>query len=74
MNVVTHVQFSSDPVVQSVIIDLPRVSSRVSLGLLVVRLRVVVGGHHIIGDPRWDPCCVRYCCFCFRELQCRLTE
>ena len=47
MNVVSHDQFCRDRVVESVIIDLPRVSFPVSHGLLiVVRLTVVTGGHH----------------------------
>ena len=42
-----NAQFCSDPVVESVIIDLLRVSFPVSQGLLVIAcLTVVAGGHH----------------------------
>ena len=45
MKVVTHTQFCSDPVVESVITDLPRVSFPALHGLLViVRFAVAVRG------------------------------
>ena len=58
MNVITHAQFWSDPVVSNhCVVEshscVARVDCRCSL-------TVVVGGHHIIGDPRYDPCCVPY--------------
>ena len=54
MNVVTHAQFCSDPVVASVIINLPRVSFPVSHRLLVVvRLTVVVGSTMSLATQGW---------------------
>ena len=71
MNVVTHAQFSTDPVVESVIIDLPRVSSRVSLGLLVVRLTVVAGGNHtwLINVMNTGKLCKAVCRLCKSNTQ-----
>ena len=60
MNVITHAQFCSDPVESNHCV----LESRSCVARVVDRLTVVAGGHHIIGDPRWDPCCVPYCCFC----------